>query len=105
MSYYVTLSEIKLKRTDTTLDLSQKAKRAKEEKKRKGPKSRREGQSYILFRSTLRGRWGTAESVLLSIVGQRCGRSKRCQTVPPDFFDWLERPIVHFSGYAPTDFQ
>lgn len=29
------LSEIKLKRTDTTLDLSQKAKRAKEEKKRK----------------------------------------------------------------------
>ena len=29
------LSEIKLKRTDTTLDLSQKAKRAKEERKRK----------------------------------------------------------------------
>jgi hypothetical protein len=29
------LSEIKLKRTDTTLDLSQKAKRAKEEKKRR----------------------------------------------------------------------
>ena len=29
-----TLSEIKLKRTDTTLDLSQKAKRAKEEKKK-----------------------------------------------------------------------
>ena len=28
------LPEIKLKRTDTTLDLSQKAKRAKEEKKR-----------------------------------------------------------------------
>jgi hypothetical protein len=27
------LSEIKLKRTDTTLDLSQKAKRAKEEKR------------------------------------------------------------------------
>ena len=30
-----TLSEIKLKRTDTTLDLSQKAKRAGEEKKKK----------------------------------------------------------------------
>jgi hypothetical protein len=30
-----TLSEIKLKRTDTTLDLSQKAKRAGEEKKEK----------------------------------------------------------------------
>ncbi|KAI0848294.1 hypothetical protein F5Y00DRAFT_238793, partial [Daldinia vernicosa] len=30
-----TLSEIKLKRTDTTLDLSQKAKRAEEEKKKK----------------------------------------------------------------------
>jgi hypothetical protein len=29
-----TLSEIKLKRTDTTLDLSQKAKRAGEEKKK-----------------------------------------------------------------------
>jgi hypothetical protein len=29
------VSEIKLKRTDTTLDLSQKAKRAKEEKKEK----------------------------------------------------------------------
>ena len=35
-----TLSEIKLKRTDTTLDLSQKAKRAGEEKK-KNPKERR----------------------------------------------------------------
>ena len=30
-----TLSEIKLKRTDTTLDLSQKAKRAEEEKEKK----------------------------------------------------------------------
>jgi hypothetical protein len=30
-----TLSEIKLKRTDTTLDLSQKAKRAGKEKKKK----------------------------------------------------------------------
>ena len=30
------ISEIKLKRTDTTLDLSQKAKRAKEKKKEKG---------------------------------------------------------------------
>ncbi|KAL6827175.1 hypothetical protein J3E69DRAFT_333228 [Trichoderma sp. SZMC 28015] len=30
------VSEIKLKRTDTTLDLSQKAKRAEEEKKKKG---------------------------------------------------------------------
>ena len=29
------VSEIKLKRTDTTLDLSQKAKRAKEEKKKR----------------------------------------------------------------------
>jgi hypothetical protein len=29
------VSEIKLKRTDTTLDLSQKAKRAKEKKKKK----------------------------------------------------------------------
>jgi len=29
------VSEIKLKRTDTTLDLSQKAKRAEEEKKKK----------------------------------------------------------------------
>ena len=35
MSHYVTLPEIKLKRTDTTLDLSQKAKRAEEEKKKK----------------------------------------------------------------------
>ena len=34
MSHYVTLPEIKLKRTDTTLDLSQKAKRAEEEKKK-----------------------------------------------------------------------
>jgi hypothetical protein len=33
-----TLSEIKLKRTDTTLDLSQKAKRAEEEKKKKNSK-------------------------------------------------------------------
>jgi len=32
------VSEIKLKRTDTTLDLSQKAKRAKEEKKKRVPK-------------------------------------------------------------------
>ena len=39
-----TLSEIKLKRTDTTLDLSQKAKRAKEE--------RREGEEES------RGKWG-----------------------------------------------
>ena len=30
------ISEIKLKRTDTTLDLSQKAKRAKEERGKKG---------------------------------------------------------------------
>jgi hypothetical protein len=36
------VSEIKLKRTDTTLDLSQKAKRAGE-KKRKGNWKRREG--------------------------------------------------------------
>jgi len=35
-----TLSEIKLKRTDTTLDLSQKAKRAGEEKKKKKAKWR-----------------------------------------------------------------
>jgi len=35
-----TLSEIKLKRTDTTLDLSQKAKRAGEEKKKKVQKER-----------------------------------------------------------------
>ena len=41
------LSEIKLKRTDTTLDLSQKAKRAKEKKKRKVPKSGRDGQVFI----------------------------------------------------------
>ena len=41
MFVYDKLSEIKLKRTDTTLDLSQKAKRAKEEKK-KG-KEKREG--------------------------------------------------------------
>ncbi|MCV5062728.1 hypothetical protein OFM35_30065, partial [Escherichia coli] len=33
------LSEIKLKRTDTTLDLSQKAKRAKEKKKKKPGKN------------------------------------------------------------------
>jgi len=32
------VSEIKLKRTDTTLDLSQKAKRAKEKKKKTGQK-------------------------------------------------------------------
>ena len=37
---YGTLSEIKLKRTDTTLDLSQKAKRAGKEKK-KNSKGRR----------------------------------------------------------------
>jgi hypothetical protein len=41
-----TLSEIKLKRTDTTLDLSQKAKRAREEKK-KTVKSREREQHYI----------------------------------------------------------
>ncbi|RAH85260.1 hypothetical protein BO86DRAFT_187146 [Aspergillus japonicus CBS 114.51] len=35
-----TLSEIKLKRTDTTLDLSQKAKRAGEEKKKKSKERR-----------------------------------------------------------------
>jgi hypothetical protein len=34
-----TLSEIKLKRTDTTLDLSQKAKRAGKEKKKKSKRS------------------------------------------------------------------
>ena len=33
--YRSRLSEIKLKRTDTTLDLSQKAKRAEEKKKRR----------------------------------------------------------------------
>ena len=43
--FHRTLSEIKLKRTDTTLDLSQKAKRAGEEKK-KNSKERR-GVGYI----------------------------------------------------------
>lgn len=41
-----TLSEIKLKRTDTTLDLSQKAKRAGEEKKKK--RKRRRGEACHL---------------------------------------------------------
>jgi hypothetical protein len=41
------LSEIKLKRTDTTLDLSQKAKRAKEEKKRKSFAFRWARENYI----------------------------------------------------------
>jgi hypothetical protein len=44
-----TLSEIKLKRTDTTLDLSQKAKRAGEEKK-KNFKKRGGGSSIYTFR-------------------------------------------------------
>ena len=49
-----TLSEIKLKRTDTTLDLSQKAKRAGEEKK-KNPKGRRgAGRIYIWERWSVR---------------------------------------------------
>ena len=43
-----TVSVFTLKRTDTTLDLSQKAKRAKEERKKK--MSRREGgRVFILF--------------------------------------------------------
>lgn len=42
------LSEIKLKRTDTTLDLSQKAKRAKEERKEKIQKEWRVGRNYIV---------------------------------------------------------
>jgi hypothetical protein len=41
-----TLSEIKLKRTDTTLDLSQKAKRAEKEKE-KTSKGRREIAAFI----------------------------------------------------------
>ena len=49
MSPSRTLSEIKLKRTDTTLDLSQKAKRAKEEKK-KSPKGGSRGR-YLYDRS------------------------------------------------------
>jgi hypothetical protein len=40
------LSEIKLKRTDTTLDLSQKAKRAKE-KRRKKRKAETRGRDYM----------------------------------------------------------
>lgn len=43
-----TLSEIKLKRTDTTLDLSQKAKRAGEEKKKEIKRGRGEV-AYIGF--------------------------------------------------------
>ena len=41
------VSEIKLKRTDTTLDLSQKAKRAKEKRKRKKRSLRRRGRKFI----------------------------------------------------------
>ena len=41
MTDYVGLSEIKLKRTDTTLDLSQQAKRAKEERKEEETDGRR----------------------------------------------------------------
>ena len=41
------LSEIKLKRTDTTLDLSQKAKRAKEKKKKRILKIWRASNDYI----------------------------------------------------------
>ena len=41
-----TLSETKLKRTDTTLDLSQKAKRAGEEKKKKSKERRGTGYIY-----------------------------------------------------------
>jgi hypothetical protein len=41
------VSEIKLKRTDTTLDLSQKAKRAKEKKKKGRLKIDEQEKSYI----------------------------------------------------------
>jgi hypothetical protein len=41
------LSEIKLKRTDTTLDLSQLAKRAGEEKKRRGKDAGGRGYLYV----------------------------------------------------------
>ena len=41
------VSEINLKRTDTTLDLSQKAKRAKEKRKRKKRSLRRRGRKFI----------------------------------------------------------
>ena len=58
-----TLSEIKLKRTDTTLDLSQKAKRAGEEKKKevKGRRAcwgiynpRRVGRAPLILASAVR---------------------------------------------------
>ena len=49
-----TLSEIKLKRTDTTLDLSQLAKRAKEERKEEeGP--REGGAIYSLWKGPVHG--------------------------------------------------
>ena len=41
------VSEIKLKRTDTTLDLSNKAKRAKEKKRRKAVEKRATRDAYI----------------------------------------------------------
>ena len=45
------VSEIKLKRTDTTLDLSQKAKRAKEKKEKKN--SEKEGRWADIYRFVL----------------------------------------------------
>lgn len=48
MVFRRTLSEIKLKRTDTTLDLSQKAKRAKEKKKKREWKERWAGDSLYM---------------------------------------------------------
>ena len=43
-----TLSEIKLKRTDTTLDLSQKAKRAGEEKKKNSNRRAKDKYLYLM---------------------------------------------------------
>ena len=57
------VSEIKLKRTDTTLDLSQKAKRAKEEK-RKSPNSGSEGE-VIYWRKGARASVQTSAGLFL----------------------------------------
>ena len=69
---YGTLSEIKLKRTDTTLDLSQKAKRAGEEKK----KILKIGRSAEYLKGRASGPCGASQLVSSSSVKREDKRDK-----------------------------
>jgi hypothetical protein len=90
------ISEIKLKRTDTTLDLSQKAKRAKEERRKENSKNGGEGGAIFIG-------YGSRELVEPSakkscVARARVQRNVRPVVIPSYGAGMLPSPPLGYSG-------